>query len=121
MTQRWWQTERSKYGLFISEVVEVECARADPELAARRRAVLSDVVLFPIDEKDTEISKKNDDTRTNSGERRPGRGPHRRGRYRAVRLFVDLEFSPHCERSNSVRSRKNTREKWLHPNENLHT
>jgi hypothetical protein len=38
-----------------------------------------------------------------------------------VRLFVDLEFSPHCERSNSVRSRKNTREKWLHPNENLHT
>jgi len=76
VTQRWWQTERSKYGLFISEVVEVECARADPELAARRRAVLSDVVLFPIDEKDTEISKKNDDTGTNSGERRPGRGPH---------------------------------------------
>jgi predicted nucleic acid-binding protein len=58
VTQRWWQTERSKYGLFISEVVEVECARGDPELAARRRAVLSDVVLFPIDEKDTEISKK---------------------------------------------------------------
>jgi hypothetical protein len=73
VTQRWWQTERSKYGLFISEVVEVECARGDPELAARRRSVLSDVVLFPIDEKDTEISKKNDDTGTNSGERRPGR------------------------------------------------
>ena len=37
ITRQWWETERKKYNLVVSEVVEAECGRGDAEWASRRR------------------------------------------------------------------------------------
>jgi hypothetical protein len=34
VTRRWWEQERHKYDLFVSEAVENECRRGDPLQAA---------------------------------------------------------------------------------------
>lgn len=51
ITRRWWESERGKYNLMVSELVEAECERADPQLAVRRRELLEEVALFPVDER----------------------------------------------------------------------
>ena len=51
ITRRWWESEREKYNLMVSEAVEAECERGDPELAVRRRELLEEVSLFPVDER----------------------------------------------------------------------
>lgn len=57
LTRRWWEQERGKYDLVVSEVVEVECQRGDPELAGRRRELLRHVSLFPVHERIVEVAK----------------------------------------------------------------
>lgn len=37
ITRRWWETEREKYSLMVSEAVEAECERGDPKVVERRR------------------------------------------------------------------------------------
>jgi predicted nucleic acid-binding protein len=58
ITQRWWETEREKYVLVISELVEAECGRGDPELIKRRQALLGVVSLFPVNEKILELARR---------------------------------------------------------------
>ena len=36
ITRQWWETERKKYNLVVSEAVEAECGRGDAESASRR-------------------------------------------------------------------------------------
>jgi hypothetical protein len=36
LTRKWWDSERSKYELLVSEAVEIECERGDPEMVAVR-------------------------------------------------------------------------------------
>jgi predicted nucleic acid-binding protein len=57
ITRRWWDTEREKYTLVISELVETECARGDPELIKRRQALLGFVSLFPVNERILELAR----------------------------------------------------------------
>jgi hypothetical protein len=57
ITQRWWESERAKYELVISEVVETECERGDPVLVRRRRELLSTLSLVPVDESIIELAK----------------------------------------------------------------
>ena len=33
ITRRWWENERQKYTLTVSEAVEAECGQGDPEMA----------------------------------------------------------------------------------------
>jgi hypothetical protein len=40
ITRWWWETEREKYSLVVSEAVEAECERGDPKLVERRRVLL---------------------------------------------------------------------------------
>jgi hypothetical protein len=49
ITRQWWETERKKYNLVVSEVVEAECGRGDAESASRRRELLGEVSLFPFE------------------------------------------------------------------------
>ena len=51
ITRRWWETERQKYRLVVSEAVEVECERGDPEMVKRRRERIDQVSLFPLDQR----------------------------------------------------------------------
>jgi hypothetical protein len=48
VTRRWWEREREKYSLMVSEVVETECERGDPKLVQRRRLFLEETSLFPL-------------------------------------------------------------------------
>jgi hypothetical protein len=57
ITRRWWETEREKYNLVVSEAVEVECERGDPEMVKRRRERIDQVSLFPLDQRILEVAK----------------------------------------------------------------
>ncbi len=50
VTLDWWETQRSRFDLYTSEVTVQEASRGDREARARRLAVLSDVPLLPITE-----------------------------------------------------------------------
>jgi hypothetical protein len=50
ITRRWWNSERAKYRLVISEAVEAECERGDPDLIEVRRRLLKEISLFGLDE-----------------------------------------------------------------------
>ncbi len=58
ITRRWWETERQKYTLVISEAVEAECERGDPSLVRRRQELLREVSLFPVDQRILEVAKR---------------------------------------------------------------
>ena len=45
ITRHWWDNERSKYDLYISEAVVREAGEGDPQAAAQRIALLE---IFPI-------------------------------------------------------------------------
>ena len=57
ITRRWWETEREKYSLVVSAVVEAECERGDPELVKRRQELLEEVSLFPVDQRILRVAR----------------------------------------------------------------
>ena len=67
VTRRWWETEREKYHLVVSEAVEAECERGDPETVKRPQELLEEVSLFPVDQRILDVSQ---------AARRSGRNPH---------------------------------------------
>ena len=48
VTLDWWETRRSGFELYTSEVTVQEAGRGDREARARRLAVLADIPLLPI-------------------------------------------------------------------------
>lgn len=50
ITQQWWDTRRSLFDLYISQVVLDEVARGDKEIAARRLEILQDLPLLDVNE-----------------------------------------------------------------------
>jgi hypothetical protein len=50
ITHRWWENERHKYALTVSEAVEAECGQGDRAMASRRRTFLEEATLFPVHE-----------------------------------------------------------------------
>ena len=57
ITQRWWDHEREKYALVISEAVEAECERGDAEMVKKRRKLLEEASLFLVHERMLEVAK----------------------------------------------------------------
>ena len=57
ITRQWWDNEREKYMLVVSEAVEAECGLGDPEMAKKRRKFLEEVSLFPLHEKIVEVAR----------------------------------------------------------------
>jgi hypothetical protein len=57
LTRRWWDAERPKYALVVSEAVEIECDRGDPEMVAVRRRLLQEASLFPLDQEILELAR----------------------------------------------------------------
>jgi hypothetical protein len=49
ITRQWWETERKKYNLVVSEVVEAECGRGDAESASRRQRIAGRGFAFPFE------------------------------------------------------------------------
>ena len=57
ITRRWWENERHKYVLTVSEAVEVECGQGDPEMVSRRRIFMEEAALFPVHETMLRVAK----------------------------------------------------------------
>ena len=57
LTRRWWDVERPKYALVVSEAVEIECDRGDPEIASVRRRLLQEASLFPLDQEILDLAR----------------------------------------------------------------
>jgi hypothetical protein len=47
-SHRWWQTQRTEFGLFASQAVYRECIRGDADLVQERLIVLQEVELLPL-------------------------------------------------------------------------
>lgn len=47
-TRRWWQEEREKYRLFVSQAVEYEVTRGQTEMAELRRVLIEDIPRLQI-------------------------------------------------------------------------
>jgi hypothetical protein len=50
LTVDWWQDQRDTYELFISQVVLDEARAGDPQLAARRVAIIDGITMLQISE-----------------------------------------------------------------------
>ena len=50
LTVDWWQGQRGGYDLFISQVVVEEVRAGDPQLAARRVAIIDGIAMLQISE-----------------------------------------------------------------------
>ena len=57
ITRQWWETERLKYDLVVSEAVEAECERGDPASSKVRRKLLEEVSLFPVNERILKLAR----------------------------------------------------------------
>ena len=57
ITRQWWESEREKYTMVVSEVVEAECERGDPEMVRRRQLLLEEMSLFQVDERILEVAR----------------------------------------------------------------
>jgi predicted nucleic acid-binding protein len=56
-TVDWWETQRDRFDLYISEVVVEEAGRGDELAASRRLGALEDIDVLQLDEKSVELSK----------------------------------------------------------------
>jgi len=56
VTVEWWRTQRQNYDLFISQIVIDEARKGEPEMAAKRMAVIEDLSLLEINEDVTHLA-----------------------------------------------------------------
>jgi len=58
ISKLFWEHERSKYDLFISQYVFAECSDGDPEAAKRRLELIKDISYIPITEEIEELAEE---------------------------------------------------------------
>ena len=58
LTVEWWQQHRSKFDLFISEMVLYEAAQGDPSAASRRLGALTGITILDIDDPMRELARR---------------------------------------------------------------
>jgi hypothetical protein len=57
ITRLFWENERLKYDLYISQFVIDECSRGDPEAAKRRLSFIKDITLIPENDTVAELAE----------------------------------------------------------------
>jgi predicted nucleic acid-binding protein len=58
VTRRWWEQERRKYDLFVSEAVENECRRGDPVQARKRLSLIEAATMLILNRSIMELAQK---------------------------------------------------------------
>jgi predicted nucleic acid-binding protein len=58
VTRHWWDQERRRFELFVSEAVEVECLRGDEQQVQRRLVLLADASMLPLTESIMELAAR---------------------------------------------------------------
>lgn len=57
VTQEWWEIHRNRFDLYISELVEEEMERGDPDAAARRVEKVADITSLDITEETENLAQ----------------------------------------------------------------
>ena len=57
ITQQWWDTQRTRFDLFVAPPVMQEAQAGDPEAAARRLAALQGMPLLTLSEEATRLAQ----------------------------------------------------------------
>ena len=57
VTRLFWENERQKYDLYISQFVIDECSRGDPEAAKRRLELIKDITVIPENDAIEELAE----------------------------------------------------------------
>jgi len=57
ITQQWWDTQRTRFDLFVAPPVMQEAQAGDPEAAARRLATLHGIPLLTLSEEATALAQ----------------------------------------------------------------
>ena len=57
-SQRWWEYERHKFDLVVSQTVHEECARGDEQAVQGRSAILQETTLLPLTGEILEVAKR---------------------------------------------------------------
>ena len=56
-TVDWWETQKDRFDLYISEVVVEEAGRGDESAASRRLGALEDIEVLQIEKKSVDLAK----------------------------------------------------------------
>src|ERR1017187_2804545 len=92
VTRRWWEQERHKYDLFVSEAVENECRRGDPLQARKRLGVIEEASMLPLNRHNGTGGEVGNSWWVAGGRRR-GCGAHSGCHGLSDRLLGNLEYS----------------------------
>jgi predicted nucleic acid-binding protein len=57
ITAHWWEQERHRYELLISETVEEECRRGDREQSSRRMKILAEISVVSLNSEIIELAE----------------------------------------------------------------
>jgi len=57
-TVDWWETQRDRFDLYISEVVAEEAGRGDESAASRRLGALEDIQVLQLDRQSVDLAKE---------------------------------------------------------------
>jgi hypothetical protein len=57
ITQRWWETERMRFRLYVSDVVYLECSQGDSEASTRRLGVIEDIPSLGINDETINLAE----------------------------------------------------------------
>lgn len=58
LTREWWQTQRTRFDLFISQVVVQEASAGDPDAAARRHQLMIDLPRASVTEEAIALAER---------------------------------------------------------------
>ena len=57
-SQRWWEQERHKFDLVVSQTVHEECLRGNEQAVQGRSAILQETTLLPLTREILEVAKR---------------------------------------------------------------
>jgi predicted nucleic acid-binding protein len=57
ITAHWWEQERHRYEIVVSETVEEECRRGDREQSSRRMEILSEISILSLNREIIELAE----------------------------------------------------------------
>ena len=119
-SQRWWEQERHKFDLVVSQTVDEERARGNEQAVQGRSAILQETTLLPLTREILEVAKRLV---------YPGPFPRKaearcasccRGNGGRLRVFANLEFQAHQQRADEARCSEDHRRVWVPTSNHLH-
>lgn len=119
-TRQWWENERQKYTLVGCSEVQDECQQGDPAVVERRRTFLTEVSLFPVDERILELTELFGPAGSDPETGRSGCDPHCSRSRNGVLVPADVEPPPHRRCAHPAAGRKDSGPAWLLANHHLH-